>query len=239
MTVYSAPPDDCTQDCGWCQSCQSWDSCSTDCWTLWYWWTGTEIAWDMVTAITNNVNVQQAILDLVWDLSWARTCQDVADCISWNPETIWELTTLISSLIWDLNCDDVADCLSQTASITALANLVAWANDFKTAIVSLINTTADFWCDDVATCIDWNATVQSSLDNWLSGTIKKVWPITWSSWTSKSVVDADATASSIVMSRWISSGTQAWNWTWNSTSWNILFTSTAAENVEFYYILYI
>ncbi len=221
-----------------CETCETNSCCSSS--PLTYGWVWTEITWDMVTAILNNVNVQQAILDVVWDLSWAWTCQNVADCITWSPETIWALTTLINSLIWDINCDDVAWCLSQTASIDALATLVAWSNTFKTAIVNLIASETDnFTCDDVATCISSNSWTQDALGTWLWSTIKKVWPITRSSWTTKSVTDTLVTSASVVLSRWITSWTQAWNRTWNSTSWNILFTSTATENVSFYYVVFI
>ena len=231
-------------------TCETCDSCNSSCTTcetttcttapLTYWGVWTEIAWDMVTAIINNVNVQQAILDLVWDLSWARSCDDVADCINWNPTVIWELTTLINSLIGDLNCDDVATCLESTASINALAGLIAGSNAFKTAIVNLIASETDaFTCDDVATCISSNAWTQTALDSHVATIIKRVWPITWSSGTTKNVADADCTTLSQVLSIWVTSWTQAWNWSFDTTSWNILFTSTAAENVTFYYILYI
>lgn len=227
-----------------CETCWTCNSCtiSTCCWSspLTYGWVWTEIAGDMVTAILNNVNVQNAILDIVWDLSWAWTCQDVTDCISWNPTTIWALTTLINSLIWDINCDDVAWCLSETAAIDALATLVAWSNAFKTAIVNLIATETDvFTCDDVAACISSNAATQTAINNRIATVIKKVTWVVWSSWTTKSVTDSDVTSNSIVIAWWISSWTQAWNWTWNTTSWNILFTSTAAENVTFNYVVYI
>lgn len=230
-----------------CETCNDCNSSCTTCSTttcttapLTYWGVGTEIAWDMVTAIINNVNVQQAILDLVGDLSWARSCDDVADCISWNPTVIWELTTLINSLMWDLNCDDVASCLESIASINALAWLIAGSNAFKTAIVNLIASETDvFTCDDVATCISSNAWTQTALDSHVATIIKRVWPITWSSWTTKNVTDADCTTLSQVLSIWVTTWTQAWNWSFDTTSWNILFTSTAAENVTFYYVLYI
>jgi len=230
-----------------CETCNDCNSSCTTCNTttcttapLTYWGVGTEIAWDMVTAIINNVNVQQAILDLVGDLSWARSCDDVADCVSGNPTVIWELTTLINSLIWDINCEDVASCLESTASINALAWLIAGSNAFKIAIVNLIASETDaFTCDDVAICISSNAWTQTALDSHVASIIKRVWPITWSSWTTKNVTDTDCTTLSQVLSIWVTTWTQAWNWSFDTTSWNILFTSTAAENVTFYYVLYI
>ena len=220
-----------------CSSCET-TSCSSA--PLTYWGVGTEIAWDMVTAIINNVNVQQAILDLVGDLSWAWSCDDVADCIWWNPAVIWELTTLINTLTSELNCDDVADCIESADWISALTALIAWSNSFKTAIVNLIASETDtFTCDDVATCIDDNATTRTALSSRLWTKIKKVWPITWSSGTTKNVTDADVWTTSVVVAWWVTTWTQAWNRTWNTTSWNILFTSTATENVTFYYVVFI